>query len=85
MPDLDLLAELRKRQGKCLGVRCYSIHTLDHDRPLRRALMGRAIEMMAAGRLRPPAPTVLPLAEAARAHEMMEARRTLGKIVLVPG
>ena len=85
MPDLDLLAELRKRQGKCLGVRCYSIHTLDHDRPLRRSLMGRAIEMMAAGRLRPPAPTVLPLAEAARAHEMMEARRTLGKIVLVPG
>jgi len=84
MPDLDLLAELRKRQGKCLGVRCYSIHTLDHDRPLRRALMGRAIELMAAGRLRPPAPTLLPLSEAARAHELMEAGRTVGKIVLVP-
>ena len=84
MPDLDLLGELRKRQGKCLGVRCYSIHTLDHDRPLRRALMGRAIEMMAAGRLRPPPPTTLPLAQAARAHEMMEGSRTLGKVVLVP-
>jgi NADPH2:quinone reductase len=84
MPDLDLLAELRKRQGKCLGVRCYSIHTLDHDRKLRRALMGRAIELMAAGRLRPPLPTVLPLAQAARAHELMEAGRTMGKIVLAP-
>jgi NADPH2:quinone reductase len=84
MPDLDLLGELRKRQGKCLGVRVYSIHTLDHDRPLRRSLMGRAIELMAAGRLRPPAPTTLPLVQAARAHEMMEAGRTLGKVVLVP-
>jgi len=84
MPDADLFGELKKRQGKCLGVRAYSIHVLDHDRPLRRALMGRAIELMAAGRLRPPAPTVLPLADAARAHELMEAGRTMGKIVLVP-
>jgi NADPH2:quinone reductase len=46
--------------------------------------MERAIELMAAGRLRPPPPTVLPLAQAARAHELMEAGRTLGKVVLVP-
>jgi NADPH2:quinone reductase len=85
MPDLDLLAELRKRQGKCLGVRVYSIHTLDKDRMLRRALMERAIELMAAGRLRPPPPTLLALAEAARAHALMEAGRTMGKVVLVPG
>ena len=84
MPDLDLFGELRKRQGKCLGVRCYSIHTLDHQRELRRALMERAIELMATGRLCPPAPTILPLADAARAHEMMEAGRTLGKVVLMP-
>jgi NADPH2:quinone reductase len=46
--------------------------------------MARAIELMAAGRLRPPPPTVLPLAEAARAHDMMESGRNLGKIVLTP-
>ena len=85
LPDADLFGELKKRQGKCLGVRCYSIHALDHDRALRRALMERAIGLMAAGRLRPPPPTLLPLAEAARAHEMMEAGRTVGKLVLVPG
>jgi len=84
MPDADLFGELKKRQGKSPGVRCYSIHTLDHDRELRRALMERAIGLMAAGRLRPPPPTVMPLAEAARAHEMMEAGRTMGKIVLAP-
>jgi NADPH2:quinone reductase len=84
MPDADLYGELRKRQAKCLGVRCYSIHALDHDRELRRALMERAIGLMASGRLHPPPPTVLPLAEAARAHELMEAGRTMGKIVLAP-
>src|SRR5262245_20122235 len=84
MPDLDLLGELRKRQGKCLGVRVYSIHTLDHDRKLRRSLMERAIELMAAGRIRSAPPTLLPLAEARQAHELMEAGRNLGKIVLVP-
>jgi NADPH2:quinone reductase len=51
MPDADLFGELKKRQGKCLGVRCYSIHTLDHERELRRALMERAIALMASGRL----------------------------------
>jgi NADPH2:quinone reductase len=85
MPDADIYGELRKRAGKSLGVRSYSIRTLDHDRKLRRALMERAIQLMAAGRLRPAPATVMPLAEAARAHELMEAGRTLGKVVLVPG
>jgi NADPH:quinone reductase len=84
IPDADLYGELRKRAGRSLGVRVYSIHTLDHDRALRRRLMERAIELMAAGKLRPPAPTVMPLAQAAQAHEMMEAGRTIGKIVLAP-
>lgn len=84
IPDADIYGELRKRLGKSLGVRLYSIHTLDHDRDLRRALMMRAIELMAAGRLHPPPSTVLPLAEASRAHALMEQGQSLGKIVLRP-
>jgi NADPH2:quinone reductase len=84
MPDADIYGELRKRLGKSLGVRCYSVHTLDHEHDLRRSLMQRAMDLMAAGRLRPPPPTMMPLAEAARAHELMEAGRTMGKIVLTP-
>jgi NADPH2:quinone reductase len=83
MPDADLYGELRKRAGKSLGVRNYSIHILDHQRELRRSLMQRAIDLMAAGWLRPAA-TVMPLAEARRAHELMEAGTTMGKVVLVP-
>jgi NADPH2:quinone reductase len=82
-PGTDLLAELRKRQATNVGIRVYSIHSLDHHRDRRRALMQRAIDLMAAGRLVPPAPTVLPLAEARRAHELLDARSVLGKLVLV--
>ena len=84
MPDADIFGALRQRLGKSLGVRVYSIHTLDEEPEKRRGFMQRAIELMAEGRLRPPPPTFLPLEEARRAHELMEAAKSLGKIVLVP-
>ena len=84
IPDADLFGEIRKRIGKSLGVRCYSVHTLDHEHDLRRALMQRAIDLMGSGRLRPPQPMLMRLDEAARAHELMEAGQTLGKVVLTP-
>jgi NADPH2:quinone reductase len=83
-PDTDLFTELRALLSRSLGVRLYSIHTLDEEPHIRRALMQRAIELMAAGRLHPPKPTLLPLKEAARAHEMLEAATTLGKLILMP-
>jgi len=84
MPDADFYAELRSRLGKSLGVRVYAIHTLDADRVTRRRLMGNAIELMAAGRLRPPRPMLFPLSRAGDAHTRMEAGDTRGKVVLVP-
>lgn len=84
LPGDDLFAALRARLGKSLGIRCYSIHTLDEQHERRRALMQRAIDLMAAGRIKPPPPTLLPLADARRAHELMEAGETQGKLVLVP-
>jgi NADPH2:quinone reductase len=84
LPQANLLGEMRRLLGRSLGVRCYSIHTLDGEPDTRRALMQRAIELMAAGRLRPPPPTRLPLAEAARAHELLDAAAVLGKLVLIP-
>jgi NADPH:quinone reductase-like Zn-dependent oxidoreductase len=43
-----------------------------------------AAELFFAGRLRPVVHEALPLAEARRAHETMEASRHFGKIVLLP-
>ncbi len=47
-------------------------------------LRERVWPLFAAGRLRPVTHEVLPLAEAARAHELMEAAGHLGKILLRP-
>ena len=71
LPNKDLFAELRRHVGRSLAVRCFSIHTLDAMPALRRRLMQSAIDLMAEGRLRPPAPTVLPLSQARRAHELL--------------
>lgn len=84
MPEADFYGELRKRLGKSLGVRVFSIHTLDAHREVRRRLMEEAIALMAAGRLRPPPGMRWPLTEVGAAHAAMEGRRTLGKVVLVP-
>ena len=40
--------------------------------------------MLAAGKLSPRIHAKLPLAEAARAHEMLEGGEVLGKLLLVP-
>ena len=42
------------------------------------------IDMVASGRVKPIIHAELPLADAAKAHELMEARAQLGKVVLVP-
>ena len=50
----------------------------------RRGEMVEVLKHVEAGRLRPVVDAVLPLAEARRAHERIEARRMFGKVVLVP-
>ena len=50
----------------------------------RRSDLNDALRHVASGALRPVVDSVLPLAEARRAHERIEARAHFGKVVLVP-
>jgi NADPH:quinone reductase-like Zn-dependent oxidoreductase len=50
----------------------------------RRAAMTRVIEMLGAGEIAPAIAGKLPLAEASRAHALIEGRKAMGKIVLKP-
>ncbi len=84
VPAENLIAALRKRLDRSLAVRCYSVHVLDGDRPRRRDLMQRAIDMIASGRVKPPAPRVLALEDAVEAHRLLESADLVGKIALVP-
>ena len=67
-----------------LAVRLFTIHTWDHLVEERRAGMRALIDMLAAGKLKPRIHARFPLAEAARAHEMLEGGEVLGKLLLVP-
>ena len=67
-----------------LAVRQFSIHTWDHLVEERRAGMRALIDMLAAGKLHPRIHARLPLADAVRAHEMLEGGEVLGKLLLMP-
>ena len=83
-PSADVFSLMRELLGKSLGIRCFSMHTFDADEKNRRELMHQAIEWMAAGKVRAPSPTVMPLSEVVKAHLILDKGETLGKIVLSP-
>ena len=80
---LDLEQTLRAR-GRSPAIRHFTIHAWDDLVEERRAGMRAIIAMFAAGKLRPHIHAVLPLADAARAHEMLESGAVLGKLLLRP-
>jgi NADPH:quinone reductase len=66
------------------AVRQFTIHTWDHLVEERRAGMRTLIGMLAAGKLHPRIHARLPLAEAVRAHQMLENGEVMGKLLLLP-
>lgn len=80
---LDLEQTLRAR-GKSPAIRHFTIHAWDDLVAERRAGMRALIAMLAGGKLKPRIHAVLPLADAARAHEMLESGAVLGKLLLRP-
>ncbi len=54
------------------------------DREELQARLGEVFELAEAGVLRPTLDTAFPLAEAADAHRHLEARRSRGKVLLIP-
>lgn len=84
MPEGDLFAAMRANVEKSPAVRCFTMHTYDHMQAPRREAMARAIELLGTGKVRPAIAARIPLAEARRAHAMIDARSAMGKIVLTP-
>jgi NADPH2:quinone reductase len=80
--DLDSATAAWRKNS--LAVRLFTIHTWDHLVEERRAGMRALIDMLAAGKLHPRIYARLPLAQAARAHAMLEGGEVLGKLLLVP-
>jgi NADPH2:quinone reductase len=66
------------------ALRLFSMHTFDADPAMRRVCTDALLDLFASGVLRPVIHERVPLAEAARAHEMLEGGKVLGKLVLKP-
>ena len=66
------------------AVRIFTMHTLDDKPDVRAQSMNDLIAKLAAGAIRPLIHARLPLKDARRAHEMIEAREVIGKILLKP-
>src|SRR5260370_997374 len=83
-PNPDFVKAMREHHAKSPAVRFFTIHSFD-DRPDIRAGATRALlDHLADGEIKPLIFARLPLAEARRAHEMLEAGEVIGKIVLKP-
>jgi NADPH2:quinone reductase len=64
--------------------RVFTMHTLDDKPEIRAQSMNDLIAKLAAGTIRPLIHARLPLKDARRAHEMLEARQVIGKVLLKP-
>lgn len=83
-PSEDVFKVMRSLLGRSLAVRCFSMHTFDEVTTERRALMQKAVDLMASGHVRAPTPTRIPLDCARDAHAILDRGDTIGKIILVP-
>lgn len=83
-PAEDLFRAMRANLARSPAVRCFTMHSYDHDPAARARIAAAALTLFASGAVKPAIHARLPLAEAARAHRMLDAREVLGKIVLKP-
>ncbi|MBS28926.1 MAG: alcohol dehydrogenase [Alphaproteobacteria bacterium] len=83
-PDEDLFQGLRERRGKSIGFQCFSLHCYDDNPKAKADIFASIIARFADGVLTPPIHYRLPLSDARRAHELMDDRQILGKLVLKP-
>jgi NADPH2:quinone reductase len=66
------------------AVRIFTMHTLDDKPEIRANSMCDLIKKLGEGAIRPLIHARLPLKDTRRAHEMIEARQVIGKILLKP-
>lgn len=84
LPKEDVLQVMRSLLTRSLSLRTFSMHTFDDNAPKRRQLMEQAITQMASGNVPAPKATVLKLSDIRKAHEMLDAASSMGKLVLQP-
>jgi NADPH2:quinone reductase len=75
---------MRKRSGASIGLRFFSMHSLDKSPALRRAAMDELVPLLEARKISPPIFERMPLSDVRRAHVLFESGMASGKILLKP-
>jgi NADPH2:quinone reductase len=85
LPAQDLFRDMRANIDRSPAVRCFTMHSFDDLPDLRDRCTDKVLGLFAEGKIVPHLGPILPLAEAAKAHAMLEQRGVTGKILLKPG
>jgi NADPH2:quinone reductase len=84
MPAQETFTAMRANLAKSPGIRCFTLHSYEEDPGGVRRLVEGAVGLFASSGLRPAIFERIPLAAARRAHELLDARAILGKVILKP-
>ena len=60
------------------------MHVYEDDREGRQRIIRAPLDLLAKGKIHTPIAARIPLAEASKAHELIESRKPMGKILLKP-
>ena len=84
MPDVDLFRGMRANIDRSPSLRVIGTHVFDKMPEVREGACEAVIGLLTDKKIAPAIMTRLPLSDAARAHQMMESRESIGKILLKP-
>ena len=84
LPKDETFAAMRANLGKSPGIRCFSWHSFDKAPEERARILRIVLDRFASGNLKPAIHARMPIFEARKAHEALDARSLQGKIVLKP-
>ncbi len=81
-PTVDIGAKIRQTAGRSLGVRFFVLYSVSPEdfASSMRELLG----YVRIGSITPRIHATLPLAEAGKAHELLEGKAVMGKVLLTP-
>lgn len=83
-PELDQLDTIVKRAPHANAIRSFSFHVFDDKSERRLANAKKCFEMIRDGKVKPLVYKELPLEQAREAHELLDAGKIIGKLVLRP-
>ncbi len=84
MPEQDVFRDMRANIDRCPAIRCFTMHAFDYTPELRDRCTEKVLTLFATKKINPLLGPILPLADAAKAHTLLEQRGVIGKILLKP-